>query len=170
MLDVRLALWFESDDLLVNHVELKDGRLHVAERSVSTLPIRHVVVHHHEFISQCPEDVEYSPLFLVDLIQVYLSWDLVNIIQHIDREIFEHTVFASLTVKLEVNMLILKSIRFDDVLECIKSFCWPYITYLRYRSEANAVKLVEPLICLTRCLLWICAVILNVWIAPLSTH
>ena len=51
MLSVSLRFRPESDDLLVYHVELEDGRLQVAERCVPALPVGHVIVDHHELIS-----------------------------------------------------------------------------------------------------------------------
>jgi hypothetical protein len=167
MLGVRLRLRFESDEFFIDHVELKNSRLQVADRSISTLPIGHMEVDHNKFIRHCSEDVKYSPLFSVYLIQVNFSCNLINIVKFFYRKVFKSSVLASLTVKLQENMLVFKSVDLDNIFERIKNFCW---SFLSDSSETNVVHFVEPLICSTRRLSGISAVILIVWITSFSCY
>ena len=113
VLSIGSRLRFEVDKFFVDKRELHGSRFEFA--IPHTPPIVHMEVDRDEFGHDGSEDIQNTPLLSVDVIEMELSYYLIDVVKILDREIFESWVLSSLAIYFKENMFFEQFIEFYHI-------------------------------------------------------
>ena len=76
-----------------------------------------VEVYNHEVLGQGLQDLHVAPLFRIDWSKMHLNDDLVDPLEHVNREVLESLVLSSLNIDLQNPVFIGQVVPLDHILE-----------------------------------------------------